>query len=297
MAADQAATASYKAELDKLIGSLANGAGAARIAATEVRSLDEMLNDFADAATTAWNAETRFGEALAEVTKKAAHHGAGIDSNTKRGRANRDMLEKLASQTRDSTKALEGMAGGQSKANAIMNQGYSRFVAVAMAMGKSKAEADRLARSLGLIPKTTKTDHKSNAAAAKAAAEGVRQKLLALERTYYASIMVRYRYTNPGALGAVGQLGMREHGGPVKKGHAYVVGERRPEVFVPDRDGRVLPSVEQYARNGGAGFSGGRGGTVRVVISADGMFDALVRQLRNFVRVEGQGDVQVALGA
>jgi hypothetical protein len=40
----------------------------------------------------------------------------------------------------------------------------------------------------------------------------------------------------------------REYGGPVRKGHAYIVGEKRPEVFVPDRDGRIVPSLEQYQR-------------------------------------------------
>lgn len=37
--------------------------------------------------------------------------------------------------------------------------------------------------------------------------------------------------------------GFREHGGPVSAGRAYVVGERRPEVFVPNSSGRILPSV------------------------------------------------------
>ena len=37
--------------------------------------------------------------------------------------------------------------------------------------------------------------------------------------------------------------GFRERGGPVSAGKAYVVGEKRPEVFVPDRSGYILPSV------------------------------------------------------
>jgi acid phosphatase family membrane protein YuiD len=35
----------------------------------------------------------------------------------------------------------------------------------------------------------------------------------------------------------------REHGGPVRKGQPYVVGEKRPELFVPDQNGKILPSV------------------------------------------------------
>lgn len=35
----------------------------------------------------------------------------------------------------------------------------------------------------------------------------------------------------------------RADGGPVRAGMPYIVGERRPELFVPDRNGTVLPSV------------------------------------------------------
>jgi hypothetical protein len=35
----------------------------------------------------------------------------------------------------------------------------------------------------------------------------------------------------------------REKGGPVKKGQPYIVGEKRPEVFVPSQSGKILPQV------------------------------------------------------
>lgn len=40
----------------------------------------------------------------------------------------------------------------------------------------------------------------------------------------------------------------REMGGPVIAGQAYLVGERRPEVFVPSTSGQILPSVPQGGR-------------------------------------------------
>jgi hypothetical protein len=39
----------------------------------------------------------------------------------------------------------------------------------------------------------------------------------------------------------------RAEGGPVVAGRAYIVGERRPELFIPRQNGTILPSV------GGAG--------------------------------------------
>lgn len=35
----------------------------------------------------------------------------------------------------------------------------------------------------------------------------------------------------------------REFGGPVTAGQAYIVGEKRPEIFVPDRNGTILPNT------------------------------------------------------
>lgn len=37
----------------------------------------------------------------------------------------------------------------------------------------------------------------------------------------------------------------RAMGGPVLAGHSYVVGENRPEMFVPDRNGTIQPSVDK----------------------------------------------------
>ncbi|KRE00087.1 hypothetical protein ASE63_08265 [Bosea sp. Root381] len=49
--------------------------------------------------------------------------------------------------------------------------------------------------------------------------------------------------------GLIGGLisGFREKGGPVSAGKAYVVGEKRPEVFVPNTAGRILPRIPSAA--------------------------------------------------
>jgi tape measure domain-containing protein len=47
----------------------------------------------------------------------------------------------------------------------------------------------------------------------------------------------------------------REHGGPVEAGMAYLVGERRPELFVPRQSGFIVPKVPSISVGGG-----GRGG-------------------------------------
>lgn len=57
--------------------------------------------------------------------------------------------------------------------------------------------------------------------------------------------------------GLVGQLGtfisgFRAEGGPVSAGRAYVVGEKRPELFIPQTNGYILPDT--------SGIAGGSGG-------------------------------------
>lgn len=44
--------------------------------------------------------------------------------------------------------------------------------------------------------------------------------------------------------------GKRAGGGPVEAGKAYLVGEKRPELFVPSRSGTVLPSVPEGRNRG-----------------------------------------------
>lgn len=54
----------------------------------------------------------------------------------------------------------------------------------------------------------------------------------------------------PGLLSTIFLPG-RANGGPVRKGQPYVVGERRPEIFIPDTSGMIMPRVP--AQSGGAG--------------------------------------------
>jgi hypothetical protein len=92
--------------------------------------------------------------------------------------------------------------------------------------------------------------------------------------------------TNPGEF--------RATGGPVRAGKAYVVGDGgRPEVFVPDRDGKIVPSIEQYARSNMSGGDWSRpgaaaGGTIAVTVSVAGGADSKVADLINNLIRNGQ---------
>jgi len=48
----------------------------------------------------------------------------------------------------------------------------------------------------------------------------------------------------------------REFGGPVSKGRAYIVGERRPELFVPNTNGIIIPQVPSMDYSGASMAAG-----------------------------------------
>lgn len=59
--------------------------------------------------------------------------------------------------------------------------------------------------------------------------------------------------TGAAIMAANSMVQFREKGGPVTAGQPYIVGEKRPELFIPDRNGTILPDTS--ALNGGSGSS------------------------------------------
>lgn len=88
-----------------------------------------------------------------------------------------------------------------------------------------------------------------------AKAEDVRDALNNIPRNIPISITAQVslpgRITLPG--GERVNIGLKEHGGPVRAGQPYIVGEKRPELFVPNESGRIIPRVPDAGSGGAAG--------------------------------------------
>lgn len=56
-----------------------------------------------------------------------------------------------------------------------------------------------------------------------------------------------------GAAGAVGKIGAKASGGPIKSGNPYLVGEHGPELILPAQDGHVIPTPQTMGLLGGGG--------------------------------------------
>lgn len=103
----------------------------------------------------AFNAETQFEAAIDGVTASLKENGATLDAGTEKGRANRDALAQLGAATEEAAvKARENGASWQVVAG-IYDKGRKSLVDNIMEMGKSRAEAEKLATTLMTMPTPT----------------------------------------------------------------------------------------------------------------------------------------------
>ena len=89
-----------------------------------------------------------------------------------------------------------------------------------------------------------------------------------------------------GAQGAANMIQGKERGGPVRAGSPYVVGEKRPELFIPGVSGNILPSVPGM-QDGSATFpdmSRMEAGIERLVSVGQQRFDQAETHSRKFGR-------------
>lgn len=73
-----------------------------------------------------------------------------------------------------------------------------------------------------------------------------------------------------------GSIFGREHGGPVSAGQPYIVGEKRPEIFVPSTSGRIIPRVPSSPMVSASGASAGVMQKIDVNVYGEIMNDRIV---------------------
>lgn len=272
-------------------------------ATAKVMSHQEALDDLRDRNLSAFEATTRAAEAIREQTQAITSNGRGLDANTQKGQRNRSALVSLARALNTSHDAIVKQYGAGQRATRVAEQNRAAFIRAATAATGSARAAERLANELlGVKSRTVTVTARTGAAQRDVSA--IKAQLRGIDR--YIPITIAMRITgngNPSAVAAaLRKQNMREMGGPVKAGEAYIVGEKRAEVFVPDRDGEILPRVSDYAgRSGSAGVTAAQrgasrfaaaGGTIRLELAGEREIVALVRRLiRNYNLLQPGGKV------
>lgn len=112
-----------------------------------------------------------------------------------------------------------------------------------------------------------------------------------------ATIRIGFEVYGQAELNRANALTGRQHGGPVTAGRAYVVGEHRPELFIPDVDGTIMPTVPAPASTvawGGGGMGGGTYAPTYNITVAAGIGDkhtiasAVAEAVRYYDRLNGR---------
>lgn len=269
------------------------------------------------------DAQIQYQAALDAGNASLKENGRTLDLNTAKGRANQQSLNDIARAANEQRDAMIRAGSSQAQAASTAQGARANFARLAQQMGLSAKEARDLAAKMIAIPNVSRRailtanvkDLESKLATArerlndpnltktrrakieatiaqlerqvreaKAALASVKDKQVDLTirvNTYKNLIETKI----PGGDG----VRAREKGGPVTAGQPYLVGEKRPEIFVPKVSGTILPRVPASfgpglasalhgtGLNAGSGLAGGMAAAGPAVASAAASLAATVR--------------------
>jgi ABC-type transporter Mla subunit MlaD len=172
-------------------------------------------------------------------------NGGTLDLNTVKGQANAEAIIAASTALRDKAQAEFEATGNMDAANKIYSDGRTRILKNSEAVGLNKTEVDKLVGALKLIPKdplVVPVDVQISSADRNFVNE-------LLKSTGGRIPMVLRPDLLRAAIAAGGKPGNSNVGGPVVKGRPYIVGENRPELFVPTQSGIIIPKIPGLSAN------------------------------------------------
>jgi hypothetical protein len=125
---------------------------AAKMSADQIDKLRGRLDELAGKNASAIQSEIAYKEAIDKATQAAKENGATLNTNTAKGRDNKQTLVELAEKARTYAQSLRDQKRPMSEVNELISTQRDQFIQVAQKMGLSKKAASDLATQLGLIP-------------------------------------------------------------------------------------------------------------------------------------------------
>lgn len=202
---------------------------------------------------------------VSEAVKTANGHLAGNSDAARRAReailsalpvyaAQTDANFKVSGSSDQSTKAFQRNLEALRQTTPAGSQARAALDGMIHQFTITKAAALTSADSVGAVNAQINRLHDKKV---KAEAQGDSRQVAALNaqinalhnKTVYVNVVgrtlgeVAARAGGGGMLNIFGSTPGRASGGPVRAGHPYIVGEKRPELFVPDGNGMIYPDV------------------------------------------------------
>lgn len=257
---------------------------AAGDAGREVHNFKVKLDEVFGRQLDAREAAIAYEQALDDLATGFKKGSDALDINNQKGRDNITLIDNAISRARDKLKADMDAAGGSQTAIDAANRAYQseieRIKDVLRHLGYNEAKINDLIGKADAIPRDITID--VGLVGANAAAGMLNQLGGAIGR-----LLGGVRVS------ASKEMKRRARGGPVVAGEAYIVGEHRPEIFVPKVNGTILPDASGMSRSGAGVASPARSGApvlhyAGTPMGLDAMFLSwLEKKLRN-------GDLQLA---
>ena len=234
-------------------------------------------NNIFATSTTATNATVSASNNIVAISNNTAAASAGVLSSSNMALTASNTA--VAASATTAATAAASSAGVVTGAAAGMSSGVTALIApittLATTMGTLALSSGAVAANMGIIALSTglysleaalasltstmlSASFGMLAATSKLAAKGVAELAIANAANSAAQIPFVGWTMAPGAALTTGAAIMaagtlvqfRENGGPVEKGKPYIVGEKRPELFVPDRNGTILPDTSALSGGG-----------------------------------------------
>lgn len=264
-------------------------AGAAREQVDALTELSAQLKSETDPVFGLLRAQDQSTKAQKEMTKAAKEHGRNSPEYQEALRKSAEAalgLESAAGKVAATSSGKLGPAMRETLRLGGFTEAQIRDVEKQFRNAKKSGDAYAKTYKANVIANTAAAE--SNLKRARALLNDLRSKKITV--SVFVAKTVQNKVANQ-----LGDKAYRADGGPVKRGNAYVVGERRPEVFVPDRDGTIVPRLDHPALKAGGG--GGAASPMVLEIRSGGsqLDDLLVEVLSRAVRRRG-GNVQTVLG-